>query len=331
MAEKLTALRALGRRWFLVALLTGLLVAWRQPTWLAWTRALDPRWVVTTALFCMALGLPSRRLGQAIIYPWPALWAVTLSYTLLPLCALRAGAVLPVADFGVGLFLSCTVPCTLASAVLWTRLARGDEATAMLAVILSTASSWLITTAWLTFAGVSALGLEDMTAMMTDLVVSLVFPVGVGQLARTWSPVARAASRGRAVLGVVAQLLILTILLKAAAVVGDRLQQESGSLTPLSVAGVLAVCVLVHLIGLTVGLVSSRWLRFPRPAQVAVAFASSQKTLPVALLLFERYFQEYPLAVVALASYHFGQLLMDTFVADWLARAYVSGAPASVE
>ena len=33
-----------------------------------------------------------------------------------------------------------------------------------------------------------------------------------------------------------------------------------------------------------------------------------------------RYFQAYPLAVVPLVAYHFGQLIVDTFVADALAR-----------
>ena len=52
---------------------------------------------------------------------------------------------------------------------------------------------------------------------------------------------------------------------------------------------------------------------------MAIAFAGSQKTLPVALFLFHAYFKDqYPLAVVPLAFYHVGQLVVDTFVADWL-------------
>ena len=37
-------------------------------------------------------------------------------------------------------------------------------------------------------------------------------------------------------------------------------------------------------------------------------------------LVFERYFPNYPLVVLPLAFYHFGQLVVDTFIADWLAH-----------
>jgi predicted Na+-dependent transporter len=41
------------------------------------------------------------------------------------------------------------------------------------------------------------------------------------------------------------------------------------------------------------------------------------------MLLFESYFRDdFPLAVVPLAVYHFGQLVVDTFIADyWAASA----------
>ena len=52
----------------------------------------------------------------------------------------------------------------------------------------------------------------------------------------------------------------------------------------------------------------------------AVAFAGSQKTLPVALYLYQTYYvADYPLAVLSLALYHVGQLLADTVIADRLA------------
>jgi predicted Na+-dependent transporter len=51
-----------------------------------------------------------------------------------------------------------------------------------------------------------------------------------------------------------------------------------------------------------------------------------QKTLPVALLLFETYFREvYPLAVVPLVFYRVGQLIVNTFIAEELARRGTRG------
>jgi sodium/bile acid cotransporter 7 len=58
-------------------------------------------------------------------------------------------------------------------------------------------------------------------------------------------------------------------------------------------------------------------VRLERAEQIAVAFAGSQKTLPVGLFLFEAYYRaDYPLAVVPLLFYHAGQLLADTVIAD---------------
>jgi sodium/bile acid cotransporter 7 len=81
-----------------------------------------------------------------------------------------------------------------------------------------------------------------------------------------------------------------------------------------------ALCLGIHLTALLSGLGSSRALHFDRSSQIAVAFACSQKTLPVALYLFDRYFKEaHPLAIVPLVCYHVGQLVVDTFLAEWLA------------
>ncbi len=155
---------------------------------------------------------------------------------------------------------------------------------------------------------------------MADLALTLLLPVGVGQLCQAWAPLARAAIRFKAPLGVVSQLLILLILLRAAASVGERLQQGTAAASGVALAGTVVACVGVHLAALGCGLWGGKGFGFDAPARVAVAFAGSQKTLPVALLLFERYFQaDYPLAVLSITFYHFGQLIVDTFIADALA------------
>src|SRR5262249_22045875 len=83
--------------------------------------------------------------------------------------------------------------------------------------------------------------------------------------------------------------------------------------------GMAALCVAVHLAAFSTGLWGARGLRLTRPNQIAVALSGSQKTLPVALILFDAYFRAYPLAVVPLAFFHLGQLVVDTFLAEWFA------------
>ena len=313
--------RFLAKRWFLLALAAGVLGAVAFPGVLGpAVRLLPPQALIALALFLMAWGLESRSLGRSFLRPLPALWAALVSYSAVPLLAWLCAWLLPVpADFRVGLLIIASVPCTLASAVLWTRLAGGNEAVALLTVLLTTATSWLITPLWLApLAGARPLSI-DTAGMMRELLLCLVLPVVVAQALRAPPPLARAATRLRPVLGVVSQLLILAIIVKAAVSLGERVHENIAVVAPGPLLLIAAGCVATHLAALLTGLGTGRGLRFDRPSRIAVAFACSQKTLPVALLLFESYFkQEYPLAVLPLVFYHVGQLAVDTLVADRL-------------
>jgi solute carrier family 10 (sodium/bile acid cotransporter), member 7 len=304
-----------------VLLLGGVSLAFLLPQWLRpITTKLSPRAVVAAALLLMALSLESRSLVGSLLRPLPALWAVIISYGLLPAVGLLAGKLVPNDNLRLGVLIITSVPCTLASAVLWTRLAGGNEATALLVTLLTTATSWLATTAWLT-QGTGVAVSVDAAAMMQGLVFVLLVPVGLGQLSRMIPMLVRAASRYRAVLGVVSRLLILCIVLKATVDVRDRLSASTSAIAVWPFVVTLGLCLGIHLLALLLGLGSSRLFGFGRSNQIAVAFACSQKTLPVALYLFDTYFViEYPLAVVPLVFYHVGQLLLDTVIAERLAR-----------
>jgi len=309
----------LSRQWFLVILLGAACLAFLRPDGLRpVTARLELRVVVAVALFIMAWSLEGRSLFAALVRPWPALWAALISYGLVPALGLLAGLLIPQTDLRVGLLIITSVPCTLASAVLWTRLARGNEATALLVVLLTTAVSWLATTTWLTFGAGLAAEVKP-SAMMQSLLFVLIVPVGLGQLSRSIPFLARAATRLKSALGILSRLLILCIVLKAIVDVSDRLGGNARALAIWPLVLTLCLCLGVHLVGLSFGLTSSRLLRFERPDQIAVAFACSQKTLPVALSLFDTYFvADYPLAVVPLVFYHIGQLLLDTVIAERL-------------
>jgi sodium/bile acid cotransporter 7 len=311
----------LRKRWFLFLLLFSVGLAWSRPHWLRpITHALDPRVVVTTALFLIALSLESRSLFSSLIRPAPALWAVCISYGALPALARCAGWLLPDSDLRIGLFIMASVPCTLASAVIWTRMAGGNEAAALLGILLTTGTSWLATTAWLAW-GTDSAAAAEAPERMRELALVLIVPIGIGQLSRAIRGVVRPVTHYKSVLGVISQLLIVVMIVRAAVDVGDKLGEKSVPLTATAFLATAAVCLGTHLAALAGGFWSSGWLRLGRPNQIAVAFACSQKTLPVALLLFDSYYKDaYPLAVVPMLFYHAGQLIADTFVADTLAH-----------
>lgn len=309
----------LAKRWFLLLLVGGVaLAALRPELLLPATRPVRPRVVVTLALFLIAWGLDSRCLGGALRRPLPAVGAVAVSYVAVPLLGLLAGPLMPSEDLRVGLLITACVPCTLASAVLWTRLAHGNEATALLVTLLTTSSSWLITPPWLVL-GTGVQVDVHLGELMRELLLFLVLPVALAQLSRALPPVARLVTRWRSPLGLLSQLLVLSVILRASVDARLRLDEHSAVVSAAALLIALAVCLGVHLAALAGGFWGGGLLRLDRAERIAVAFAGSQKTLPVALLLFEGYFQQrYPLAIVPLLFYHVGQLIVDTFIADAL-------------
>jgi solute carrier family 10 (sodium/bile acid cotransporter), member 7 len=311
----------LTQRWFLCALITGVGLALLAPHAVhAATQHLAPPLVIAVALFLMAWTMPSRSLAGELRQPWAALWATAIGYGALPAMGWLVGHVAPLPDVQIGLLLAASVPCTLASCVLWTRLAGGNEATALLTVLFCTLSSWFLTTFWLAATTGAQVDIP-ISKMMRELVITLVVPVAVGQGLRFYQPCAEFANRHKRALGVVAQLFVLSIVLKAAAAVGLQVEEGGATLTPTVLIGSAVLALGLHLAALYAGLWSSAGWGFDRPRQIAVAFSGSQKTLPVSLFLFQEYFQEdYPLAVVPLLFFHVGQLLLDTLIAERLKR-----------
>jgi sodium/bile acid cotransporter 7 len=311
---------AVSRQWFLIALFFGVALASLRPSWVR--PVVDPiptRAVVGVALFLMAWDLESRHLWAAVRRPWPAVWAVSISYGVLPALGWLAAPLLSSPDYRIGLLVIVSVPCTLSSAVLWTRMGGGNQATALLVILATTGTSWLITTAWLTWATGLAVGVHG-TALMRELFLVLVVPVGLGQLARLFRPLVRLVVLGRKPLGIVSRLLVFAIILKAAADVGSRLDGRVEFASVGWLVWTALLCLGLHLLALGGGLWTGKLLNFERPNQIAVAFACSQKTLPVALLLFDTHFKDtYPLAVVPMVFFHVGQLVVDTFIAEKLA------------
>jgi sodium/bile acid cotransporter 7 len=200
--------------------------------------------------------------------------------------------------------------------VLWTRLGGGDEALALLIVVLSTSLGPLLTTPWLAL-GSGLAATPAFGALLLDLLLVLVVPVAVGQLLRLLPGVAKSVFRRRTLLGVLSRLLILAILVRAAVDAAGRL----GGLTPLALLGTATACLGVHLTALGLALTGGWALGLERAERVAVAFGASQKSLPVSLFLYATHYQaDYPLAVLPPVLYHVGQLLADTLVADALVR-----------
>jgi sodium/bile acid cotransporter 7 len=236
-----------------------------------------------------------------------------MGFTLPPLLGWAFGHLLP-ADFRIGLLVMCYGPCTLASAVIWTRLARGDEASAILATMLSSGVGWLVTPALLELTLGASIAV-DYPAMMRDLALTLVLPVALGQAVRALPPFTQVARKYRIALDVLSRLLVLVVLFGAARGLAETMR-EPGRLDGPALLACVAACLAVHLVALAAAWLAAAGCRIERAGRIAVALAGSQKTLPVALVVLDLYFSGQPLAVVPLVLYHAGQLVADTLLAE---------------
>lgn len=266
-------------------------------------------------MFFMTLPIALAQMQGAISRPAPAALAVAISYGLLPAVAWGIGSLIG-PSYGHGLMVASIVPCTQASAAVWTRKAGGNDSIAVLVTIVTNLSCFLVAPAWLAIMRLTPQGL-DFVRMVTQLAGLVVFPMILAQIARRIGPIAHLATKYRTPLGVLVQCGLLSMVffgaIESSQGLRQGLQTTSGWLSMLAMAtGV----VLLHTTMFFVGLYTSKLCGFSREDSTAVAFSGSQKTLMVGL----KVAMDSGYSVLPMITYHIGQLFVDTLLADWLKR-----------
>lgn len=342
-----TRLQALQRRWFLLALAVLIpsgMVLGAAVEWSAVARRMGtlagvadgaisnlPRISTMVVLFLMAFSLDSRQLTASFRSPGPVLWASLVNYGLIPAAAWAIVGLQAPRDFQVGLMIAASVPCTLAAASVWTRKAGGNDAVSLMVTLSTNAACFAVTPFWLEFTTGSSVQL-DLPEMMLRLVESVLIPTALGQIVRQFAGPARFAVRHKTPIGVVAQMLILVIVFLAATKSGVQLSGMGEVPGAVAIGRVWLSCIGLHVGAMAIAIAGARLLGFARPDRIAIAFAGSQKTLPIGVLLatdpalFGSPELGVPFAVFPILMYHTSQLFIDTAVADRMAR----GAPESI-
>lgn len=312
-------------RWFL--LLLGVVLA----LGLTWPHALESplerlpdELVLASVLFLMALPLELSAMWRAFRRPGATLLAIAMNYGLLPVLAcLIALGMQP--GLGQGLVVTAAVPCTLASAAVWTRRAGGNDAVALLVMISTNLACFLATPFWLVV-GTGQRREVDVGPIILTLVLYVALPILVGQLLRVHRGLASWATHHRTSLSVVAQLGILTMVLVGAVQAGLTLRtaSETGEIGWFDWALLFVAVVGLHLLILSAGIALARLFRLAPPEQIAVGIAGSQKTLMIGVHLGVSFGG---LAVLPMVAYHVCQLLIDTLVVDWWRERYTGRTP----
>jgi len=309
----------LTRHWFLIGLALVLGAGFTLSPRLAWLAdaTVLRNGIVAAVMFLMALPLQFGEIWRVLRRPWAALLAVSVSFGLLPLIAWGASLGLR-GDLAIGLLITAAMPCTLASAAVWTRKAGGNDAVAIFVTIITNVTCFIVTPLWLlamTHRGDVEIPLADMIVKLGLLVV---LPIIVAQALRLYRPLGAWATGQTMPLGVAAQCGILLMVLIGSVASGRELAAAESQQSPAvwEFAAMIVLVVAVHLSTFLLGYAAARLLGMGRADQTAVGFSGSQKTLMVGLYVATTYYGG--MTILPMVAYHVGQLVVDTVIAHRL-------------
>ena len=279
------------RQWFLVTmaivLSMGILggIVLPADSLKRWTGWLSPRAITGLVLFLMSATLDGRRLWKAAaVSPSPALLGIFVNVVAAPLLAWGMSRTQSAADFEIGLLIAGSVPCTLATAAVWTRKAGGNDAAALVVTLATNAACFLTTPFWLELTTGREVPI-DANEMGLQLLLCAVLPMAFGQLVRLLPRGIDFVARRQRTAGFLAQVLVLLMVFLAALDSGKRIASTGRGPSLAPFLWVWASCAMIHLALLAISLLGSRILRHSPRDAIAAALSGSQKTLPIGLVL----------------------------------------------
>jgi sodium/bile acid cotransporter 7 len=303
----------LVKHWFLVALAicfaTGFLGANRLRVLMELDALRNA--IVFGVMWAIGVTLRGETVRSGLLRPAPSVVAILVNAIAVPVLSLPWMLVLPPNLFG-GLFVTSIVPCTLASASVWTRRAHGDDSIAMLTTVVTNLACVAVVPIgmWLVLSQATQLDVGQQVSKLTMLVV---VPLLLAQVMRRVG-LDRWADRNRYELALSGQIGILAMVVFGAVASATSVAGAGGddAMTGLGITGVLLSTNVVHVSALYLGIVLGKMLAMSRPSQIAIGIAGSQKTLMIGLQIAI----DCGVSVVPMIVYHLSQLVVDTIVAD---------------
>jgi solute carrier family 10 (sodium/bile acid cotransporter), member 7 len=321
-------LQRLRKAWFLLALAVvlggSLLFGHSGPSAAValFLRLIQPAVTTAIVLFLMAFSLDAGRRRDALSRPLAAVWGSAINIALMPLLAWPLAEWQSLADLQIGLLVTAVVPCTLATASVFTRQAGGNDAVSLLVTLATNLACVGLTPLWLHGLLTQSVAF-DAWRTLQQLTISVLMPTIIGQALQEtpWGRIV--AIRHRGWINFAAQLLVLLLVSVAATKAGDVLSRQATWPTVEAAVRMTVACILLHGAGVACGWYGSRALRLPRADAIAVAIAGSQKTLPIGLMIVATpglLAAPAPFVTFPLLVFHACQLLMDSALAErWAA------------
>lgn len=309
---------SLSRHWFLLALALAVAIPiyWPQVLRPLHTFA-DPAWNVAAVMLINGLTLDGRRILNSLRRPGRVLSGVLIGYFVVAVLGFAAAQLVFEDNRGLalGILVITAMPTTLASSIIWTRMARGNAALALVMVVASNGVGFLLAPLILLFTvgTFMTLSLEEMMAGFALVVLT---PLALGQGLRLTGSVVRTVDRHAGILSNASRLLILLAVSGAVVSGVTGVKAGSGEISGLELAAVGLVAVAVHASAAALCWSLGRVLGWKREDRTALLFCGSQKTLPAALYVSSEFLPGFGLVPIPCVLYHVGQLVLDSWLVE---------------
>lgn len=303
--------RSFSQHWFLVLLAICLLLGFTVPGLFSPFAHFAPfrNGIVVAVMILMGWTLQPKSIARIIRQPLPSLLAIGINTAVVPLLAWPTIWLLP-QELSGGLIVSAIIPCTLASASVWTRAAGGDDAVAMMTTVVTNLACFVVAPLglWL------MLGQQvqiDVGNQMRGLFWQVVLPLVAGQGLRQIG-LSTFGDQHKKTIASVAQIGILIMVLLGSAISAERMAANPSRYGWALVATAMLAST-IHTLAVAIGYYSAAALGIKRPQQLAIAISGSQKTLMVGLQLA----LSTGVSVMPMVMYHVSQLMIDTLLVRW--------------
>ncbi len=320
----------LKKNWFLVALVALIVVGiscgrvMHESSIDCIAKYLSASIITAVVLFLMAFSLDSRQLVRSFRYPLPVLWGSLINFGMVPLLGWGLMSIQLNRDLAIGLMIAAAVPCTLAGASVWTRHSGGNDAVSLLVTMLTNTLCFAMTPFWLNLATGEDVDL-DLEFLVVRLLIVVLVPTILGQLVRQPKLFSTFANKRKKSITSIALGLVLMLVFLASCRAGLKMQGGETSIEApgfVAIIIVWATCIGLHLLALAVGYFGALVFGFAQEDANAVAFSSSQKTMPIGLLIATDpgMFGGIAFAVFPMLMFHASQFFCDTLVASHLLK-----------
>lgn len=301
----------LNRYWLAGAIVATVAVAFLIPgpaRVLPETIAIDLGVVVI--MFLGSLKLEPRRFKEAATRAHLIALSLVAVFALSPVVSLGLGELLGFGahDDQLAVLICSAQASTLTTAIVLTEVAGGDVALAMVITVVNNVATVGLTPLVFRVLGGAEVDV-DYSAMILGLALKIVAPVLAGQVVRLW--IKDWAKRHKRKLSVASQLIILMYIYAGVGAAMGRLS-ESG---PGLLGRVVGLAAALHIAMLLLGALIARVVTRNPGSRVAFVLCSSQKTLPVAIMIWKGHFPGLMVGPLVAVAHHMLQLIADSVMA----------------